>query len=85
VGARLSLVALAYTHVCGAPASRARGTTRRRRGDGGCGVRRRRDGSLHKSGSRPDGEREYPRAGYGRVIGIAGSTREKGGGGGAHR
>jgi hypothetical protein len=29
---------------------------------------------------RPDGEREYPRAGYGRVIGIAGSTREKGGG-----
>jgi hypothetical protein len=48
-------------------------------------VQRRRDGSLHKSGSRPDEEREYPRVGYGRVIGIAGSTREKGGGSGAHR
>jgi hypothetical protein len=27
---------------------------------------------------RPGREREYPRAGYGRVIGIAGSMRETG-------
>jgi hypothetical protein len=32
-------------------------TTRRRRGNGGCRVQRRRDGSLHKIGARPDGER----------------------------
>jgi hypothetical protein len=70
--------------VRGAPASRARGTTRRRRGDGGCGKNKRRDGSCIRTARWPDGE-WFLRMGYRGLIGIADSTREKGGGGGAHR
>jgi hypothetical protein len=59
--------------VHGARASRARGTMWRRRGDGGCGVRRRRDGLLHERRHESREGEVVLRLGYGGLIGLAGN------------
>jgi hypothetical protein len=71
--------------VCGAPASRARDTTRRRRGDGGGGLSERCDGLLHK-GDTVAGWERGPKAGLMEGSSASPAARgKKGESGGAHR
>jgi hypothetical protein len=48
------------------------------KGDGGCGLDEQRHGLLHKSSMKAGRGKGEPRAGYGGIISIAGSTRETG-------
>jgi hypothetical protein len=71
-----------------APASRARGTTRWRWGDGGSGGKQRRVGLLHKKdGTAAGGERVVPRVFYRGLLCNAGSSggKNRNGGNRAHR
>jgi hypothetical protein len=46
------------------------------KGDGGCRLDERRDGLLHKSGTKAGWGKVDPRVGYGGIISIAGNMRE---------